>query len=468
MKHVSVEEFLTLDAAGMADTAVEIDGNTYTIPIKTIRVGAGVVNEVPALAEAALGHKPEKAVVVFDDAIRAFVAENVIAPIEANGLELSHLVLASDDPAHHLVASDEVGDAGAERLDPDTDFLIAAGSGVIGDLTKWMATKKDIPFIIVGTAASMNGHASITSAMSLNGIKETAYNLKVAEAVIYDTDILVKAPLEMNLSGFSDMLARNTCNADWKLSEILRGKDNFLSLPYEMMIQTQAKSLDLAGKIPQGDPDAIAALGEACLISGLTMTIVGGETSPSSGVEHVVSHFWDFLGDMKGKDHFWHGTQVGVGVLIGLTIYEMLAELDPGKIDPEELLKKRRSMDEIEAHLRARYPYKADHFIQSALDKRIADEDYVLYVSNILDNWNSLWSAVAPYRIAFKSIQLPMKAATAATTLKEVHQTKETALMAILDGNYYRPRYTVFDLAWELGLFPDRAEEVLQRSGILD
>jgi glycerol-1-phosphate dehydrogenase [NAD(P)+] len=380
---------------------------------------------------------------------------------------VGELALASDDPHHTLVAQDVVGDAGAERLDPDTDYLIGAGSGVIGDLTKWMATKNNINFIIVGTAASMNGHASITAAMSYGTIKETAHGLKIADAVVYDTEILAETPLEMNLSGFSDNLARNTCNADWKLSALLRGVDNFVSLPYDMMKESQAEVLKQAGKIPARDHAALAALGEACLISGMTMTIIGGVTSPSSGVEHVISHFWDLLGDLEGKAHFWHGTQVGVGTLIGLMLYEMISELDPAKLDPQELLKNRRSMDEIEAHLRETYPTTADHFIDIAKQKRIKDEDYVVYVQNVIDNWDSIWAAVAPFRIPFKEIQEPMKAATAATTLSEVHQTEENAKKAVLDGNFYRPRYTVLDLAWELGVFPDRIDELLQRAEVL-
>lgn len=467
MQKVTVDEFMKLDAAGMAGKMVELDGQELTIPIPVIRVGAGVVNEAPQLAADALGHAPKKPVVVFDEAIRGFVTEKVIEPLKALGMPLGELALASDDPHHTLVAADVVGDAGAERLPADVDYLIAAGSGVIGDLTKWIGTKKDIHFMIVGTAASMNGHASITAAMSYGNIKDTAYGLKVADAVIYDTEILAETPLEMNLSGFSDNLARNTCNADWKLSALLRGVDNFVALPYDMMIQSQADVLREAGRIPQRDPQALAALGEACLISGMTMTIVGGVTSPSSGVEHVISHFWDLLGDLNGKAHFWHGTQVGVGVLIGLMLYEMVSELDPNRIDPQELLKKRRSVADIERHLRETYPTEAEYFIKTVHEKRIKDEEYVAYVQNILDHWDSIWAAVAPFRIPFKEIQAPMKAATAATTLAEVHQTKETAKMAVLDGNFYRPRYTILDLAWELGVLPGRIDELLERAEVI-
>ncbi|MCD4752529.1 MAG: iron-containing alcohol dehydrogenase [Anaerolineaceae bacterium] len=467
MQLISMEEFLNLDAAGMAGKEVEIDGVHYNIPIPIIRVGAGVVNEVPQIAENALGHKPQHPYVIFDEVIRGFVTEKVIKPLVSAGMNLNEFSLASEDPAHHLAASDAVGDAGAEALAADCDFIIGAGSGVIGDLTKWIANKRDIPFVIVGTAGSMNGHASITAAMSFGNIKETAFDLKIAEAVIYDTEILADAPLVMNLAGFSDMLARNTCVTDWKLSEILRGVEGFVSLPYEMMIKTQDLSFQFAAQIPEGKPQAVAALGEACLISGMTMTILGGLTSPSSGVEHVISHFWDLLNDVNGKDHFWHGTQVGVGVLLGLTIYEMLSELDPSTLNPEEMLKNRRSMEEIEAHLRAAYPQNADHFIQTAHKKRIKDENYLLYISNIIDHWDSIWNALAPYRIAFKALRTPMKAAGAATTLSEVHQTAETARQVILDGNFYRPRYTVLDFAWELGLFPARIDEVMERAEVL-
>jgi glycerol-1-phosphate dehydrogenase [NAD(P)+] len=234
-----------------------------------------------------------------------------------------------------------------------------------------------------------------------------------------------------------------------------------------MMIRTQDLSFKHAAQIAEGDPAAVAALGEACLISGMTMTILGGQTSPSSGVEHIISHFWDLLGDIHGKDHFWHGTQVGVGVLMGLALYEMIEELDPRTIDPAKLLANRRSWNEIETYLKTTYPGQWEYFLKTARDKTIPDADYPAYVQDILDNWYPMWTALKPYRIPFKLVQHGMKAAGAATSLAEVHQTRETALQALLDGNFYRPRYTILDLAWELGIFPDRAEDVLKRAEVL-
>jgi len=121
----------------------------------------------------------------------------------------------------------------------------------------------------------------------------------------------------------------------------------------------------------------------------------------------------------------------------------------------------------VETYLKATYPGQWEHFLKTAKEKTIPDDKYIAYVQDILHRWDEIWAAVKPFRNSFKSIQLPMKAAGAATTLAEVHQTVETAKMALLDGNFYRPRYTILDLAWELGVLPERVDELLERSEVL-
>ncbi len=44
------------------------------------------------------------------------------------------------------------------------------------------------------------------------------------------------------------------------------------------------------------------------LLSGLSMTMLEGETSPSSGAEHIISHFWDFLSHIRGIPKDFHGS----------------------------------------------------------------------------------------------------------------------------------------------------------------
>jgi glycerol-1-phosphate dehydrogenase [NAD(P)+] len=65
------------------------------------------------------------------------------------------------------------------------------------------------------------------------------------------------------------------------------------------------------------------------------------------------------------------------------------------------------------------------------------------------------------------AIREPLKKAGAPLTLEAIQRTREDALEALLYGNRYRPRYTILDLAWELGVFPNAAPEILARSGVL-
>ena len=48
-------------------------------------------------------------------------------------------------------------------LEPEPDFLIACGSGVINDVTRFVSYITGKPFVSVGTAASMDGYTSVTA-----------------------------------------------------------------------------------------------------------------------------------------------------------------------------------------------------------------------------------------------------------------------------------------------------------------
>ena len=55
----------------------------------------------------------------------------------------------------------------------DADVIVAVGSGVLNDLCKFMSYKLNTPYIIVATAPSMDGYASIGSALSIENLKTT-------------------------------------------------------------------------------------------------------------------------------------------------------------------------------------------------------------------------------------------------------------------------------------------------------
>ncbi|MBE0699974.1 MAG: iron-containing alcohol dehydrogenase, partial [Anaerolineaceae bacterium] len=370
--------------------------------------GQNAIAQVPALAEKICGRAPRRAVMIYDQAIEEIILPAIFEPLRRSGMAVEAFAMRGEEG--HLLDSAVInGNQAAADIGPTADLLIGAGSGVISDLTKWAATKLNRPFIICGTAPSMNGYTSITATITENDIKVSKF-LNPANAVVLDVDILAQAPMPMIHAGIGDLAARAICNADWKLSQIQR-KTPFCPLPYLMTAENERRYLGASGGLARREPEAIQLLSEAVLLSGLSMTVMEGETSPSSGAEHVLSHFWDLLVHLRGIPKNFHGTQVGVGTIIMLNAYQFLREIDPAKIDPQQVLRRRPALEEIEAENKALYGDKAGSFNAVARKKRISDGEYAAYVRSILDSWDTMWESIGPYVAQVETIRKPFEEA---------------------------------------------------------
>jgi glycerol-1-phosphate dehydrogenase [NAD(P)+] len=461
-----VHDFLIRTSSSLANTVLTCPycGRVHKIPYQAILVGPGVIQQVPELVKRALGHAPQRVGVIFDQAIEEFVEQEFLAAFAAGGLPIFRMPLGEE--GFWLDSTRELGDEAALRVPIDVDLLIAAGSGVICDLTKWIATHSHKPYILCGSAPSMNGYTSITAVINEHDIKLTKY-VDIPYAVVLDTNILVKAPAEMVQAGVGDLAARAICNADWRLSNFLHGS-YFCPLPYQMTAASETHYLAAAEGIRAAKPGAIADLAEAIAISGLSMSILDGETSPSSGGEHVISHYWDFMSHLEDAPRNLHGAQVGVGTQMMLAAYEYFRQIDPACIDADRLVRERLSLEQIQARNTARFGAAAAPLNETSQKKYLTPEIFSSYVHKAVTEWEAMWAAISPYTAAFQMMHDRMQAAGVPLSLNAIQRTKQQALDALLFGGRYRLRYTFLDLAWDLGLFPEAAEEILERSGVLN
>ena len=74
------------------------------------------------------------------------------------------------------------------HFDPSCDLVVAVDSGVIGDVSKVVATVAGLGYIIVATAPSMDGYASSTFSMARDGVK-VSLSTKCPEVIIENVDI---------------------------------------------------------------------------------------------------------------------------------------------------------------------------------------------------------------------------------------------------------------------------------------
>jgi len=212
------------------------------------------------------------------------------------------------------------------NLPVTTGILIAVGTGIINDLTRFVAGEKQIPFISVPTAASVDGFVSNISAMTWHGMKKSFY-LSTPLYVVADTNIFAHAPYRLTASGISDLLGKHTALADWKIAAELTG-EYFCQYIHDMVktAVTDVESM-LDSFSPTPTPDSITAtekLMHALLVSGIAMQYAGC-SRPASGAEHHISHLWE-MNIINDELDALHGEKVSIGLLLALEKYNTIAE----------------------------------------------------------------------------------------------------------------------------------------------
>jgi len=224
-----------------------------------------------------------------------------------------------------LIPNEEAVEEMQAKLTGDTDLIVGIGSGVIQDTCKYVSHKAKLPYAIVATAPSMDGYASVGSAMIMGGMKVT-YSAHVPEIIIGDIDVLKDAPMDMIQSGYGDILGKYSCLNDWKLARVVLG-EYFCPYVYDLTMDMLVKTRDLGAKLLARDPDAIQTLMEAIIGVGVAMAFVGN-SRPASGSEHHLSHYFEIVGILRGEDYFMHGTDVVYSSIYTQRIREQLLSMD--------------------------------------------------------------------------------------------------------------------------------------------
>ena len=73
------------------------------------------------------------------------------------------------------------------------DLVVAVGSGVINDLSKWASFQLGLPYVVVATAASMNGYSAANVAPTVAGVK-MLIEARPPVAVLAEPAIIEQAP----------------------------------------------------------------------------------------------------------------------------------------------------------------------------------------------------------------------------------------------------------------------------------
>ncbi|MDR9856556.1 sn-glycerol-1-phosphate dehydrogenase [Paenibacillus sp. VCA1] len=196
------------------------------------------------------------------------------------------------------------------EVNPETtDAVIAAGSGTIHDIVRFVCYKTGKPFVSVPTAPSVDGFTSKGAPLIVRGVKKT-FPATGPVAIFADLDVLTKAPQQLVAAGFGDMLGKYTSLFDWNFSHLTAAEpyDQEVAAMTEKALNACVEHVDEIGNRTE---EGIRILMTSLIESGIAM-LKFGQSHPASGAEHHLSHFWEMEYLRRGSRALLHGAKVGV------------------------------------------------------------------------------------------------------------------------------------------------------------
>lgn len=322
-----------------------------------------------------------------------------------------------------------------ECLSVENDVLIALGSGTIHDITRYVAYNKDIPFISVPTAASVDGFVSTVAAMTWRGDKKT-FTAVSPIYVVADTDIFKEAPYRLTASGVSDLIGKYTALVDWKISSIVIG-EYICNKVCNMEIDAVNKLCECVDDLVLGKLEAYEQLMYALILSGLAMQIIGN-SRPASGAEHHMSHLWEMEVINKHLDAY-HGEKVSVGLILVM----------------EEYKKIKKSIENGRCRVKKYYGLEEDMLKEVFKSREMYDSimkentpDPLLNVNKvILQNRLESIAEILEKLPTLDFVKDTLKRAKAVTTLEEIGLSNDVKQNSIRVLPYVRNRLTLMRIS---------------------
>ncbi|MCW5851555.1 MAG: iron-containing alcohol dehydrogenase [Anaerolineae bacterium] len=337
------------------------------------------------------------------------------------------------------------------RISATDAVPVAVGSGTLNDLTKLAAYRCGRPYMVVATAASMDGYTAFGAAITQDGFKQTMA-CPAPRVVLADLDILAHAPPSMNAAGYGDLLGKVTAGADWLLADALDIEPvdpRSWSLVQDSLRAWTARPEGL----PRGDRQAVGALFEGLILTGIAMQL-SQSSRPASGSEHRFSHLWEMQALGHGEAPVPHGFKVGIGTLAATALYEWLLARDLTRLDIEARVRAWPSRAEVERSVRQAHalPALADNAVEESLAKHITPAALRDRLTRLREHWPVVREKLSRQLLPREQVAALLEAAGCPTDSAAIGVDRTRVRVSYSLARTIRRRYTVLDLVYEIGL----------------
>ena len=340
-----------------------------------------------------------------------------------------------------------------ERVLAGSDAIaVAVGSGTINDLTKLASHHLGRPYIVVATAASMDGYAAFGASILRDGFKKTI-DCRAPVGILADLDVIQAAPPGMSASGYADLLAKNVAGADWLVADAL-GIEAIDETAWEMIHPRLREWVGDPDGVKQGHPQALRSLVIGLMISGFAMQHTR-TSRPASGSEHQFSHLWDMQRTAHRAQDPSHGFQVGIGTLASSAFYEALLLHSLENFDVEQRVQAWPDASTVEAEIHTRFSREC--LASKALEETRAKHPSSAQLRDQLVRLRrvgpQLTGRLRAHLIPCVEQKDRLCAAGCPVESPQIGISRQQLRSSYWGAYFIRRRFTVLDLAMRLGRF---------------
>ena len=401
--------------------------------------------ELEKIAQRLQDYAAKKIYLVADPNTFAVAGERASRLLTEAGIEVASYIFEEDRP---IPDQSNVGLA-VMNLPKGCDAIVGVGSGVINDICKIVAATAKLPLICVATAPSMDGFASSTSSMEMNGLKISLPS-KAPDTIIGDLDVLAAAPEKMLSSGIGDMLAKYVSICEWRIAHIVKG-EYYCEEVAAMMRTALERCVAVADRLLLRDKEAVKAVFEGLVLSGVA-TEYAGISRPASGVEHYISHVFDMRGVSFGTKVDTHGIQCALATLVAIKLYEKVRRFTPDR---------QRAEDFVRAFRYADHAKKLSEFVGSgakymieleAKEQKYSLENHQKRFALIEEHWSNILAIIEEELPSSQQIETVLQAIRLPLCFGELGMDDALLPSAFSFTKDIRDKYVLSHLVWDLGI----------------
>ncbi len=349
----------------------------------------------------------------------------------------------------------------------ETDAIpIAVGSGVINDLTKYVAFLLGRRYMTVGTAASMDGYTAYGSSITIDGNKQTV-DCPAPYGFVMDPVIAAEAPKELCASGYGDLIAKIPAGADWMLAEAA-GVEAIDPLSWHLVQDGLRESLADPVAVRNGDVSYTEKLSEGLLMSGFAMQAYRS-SRPASGMEHQFSHCWDMENLCFRGKHVSHGFKVSIGTLVSTASLEFLLDEGLDSLDVDACAASWKSWVETEEDIRRIFEGKPGHLsraLKETKEKYVDRDGLRKQLEALKAAWPVLSCRIRDQIIPFETLRENLRLVGAPYEPEMIGVSRDRLRATLACIPYMRSRFTNIDVVFRCGLLPALDRKLFGKGGI--